>query len=205
MFEYQCPECYTTCEVHSIGCQYEGTGRSEYEKAYIDIISVLSRITCSKQKLQENAHDWGELHDAAFERLCSIGHINRTEDGYYTLAPPVERRKETRPYSEPLATIYEKGTVAGCHDNGLFALLAFFSHIDLLWEDTKEELLEWYQRTGTWERGGFDEPTPEALIVKKRHVWQEGYGWETKGEEAKKIIDQHQPASQQSRAQESVA
>ena len=193
MLEYQCPDCHTTNTLHSFGCEFEGTSRSEFEKAHIDIIAVLSRIVCSKEKLIENCHEWDDLHEAVFERLCSINHVQRTDEGFYTIASPSERRRETVPYSEPLATIWREGTFEGCHDNGLFALMAFYSHLDLSWEETKQELLEWYQRTGTWERGGFDEPEPEALIEKKRHIWEEGYGWKTKGQQAKQVIEQQRP------------
>jgi len=192
MFEYHCPnpECKTTYDIHEDGCPHAGASRSEIEKAYVDILSVLSRLTCSKESLKENAHEWDELHESTFERLVQVGHIAKTEEGYYTIGDH-STRESKRPYSDPLATIYRHGTVSGCHDNGLFALMAFYSHIGLSWDETKEELKDWYRRTGTWERGGFSEPSPEALILKKKHIYDEGYGWKTKGQAAKEVIDRH--------------
>jgi hypothetical protein len=179
--------------------------REEYEKAHIDILSVITQLTCSKDKIESEAHGWSELHDAVFTNLVETGHITRTDEGLYKIASPKQRRKETIPYSEPLATIYREGTVSGCHDNGLFALVSFYAFQDLSWEQTKTELKHWYIKTGmwddqaqTWNRDGIDEPDPETIISKKKHVWEEGYGWSEKGNEAKKVIDRHNPQSRRS-------
>jgi len=191
-FKYQCPDCLTTNDLHEFGCEYEDVDRSQYEKAYTDIISVLSTITCSKPNLIDNAHQWSCLHEDVLTRLQTIGHVEQTAGGYYTLVAPNERKSDAEPHIDPLATIYRHGTVPGCHDDGLFALMAFYSHIDLTWEDTKGELLEWYERTGSWERGGFEEPSPEALLEKKKHIWRVGYGWEQKGRRAERLIQRSQ-------------
>lgn len=191
-FKYQCPDCLTTNNLHKRDCSYEGISRSEYEKAYVDILSVLAELTCSKDSLVENAHEWSQLHDDVLARLQSVNHVEQTHDGYFRIVPPAERKSDTEPYIEPLATIYRRGTVPGCHDDGLFALMAFYSHIGLSWQETKQELLDWYDRTGAWSRGGFEEAAPEALIEKKKHIWETGYGWEQKGERARRIIKQSQ-------------
>jgi hypothetical protein len=199
-FKYQCPDCLSTNNLHERGCDYEDLDRANYEKAYIDILSVLSEVTCSKQSLINNAHQWSDLHDDVLARLEAIGHVEQTSDGYYKMVPPGERRSGTEPYIDPLATIYRHGTVPGCHDDGLFALMAFYSHAGLSWEDTKKELLDWYERTGAWERGGFEEEAPEALIEKKKHIWDTGYGWEQKGRQAKKVIERTRSTASSARS-----
>jgi len=188
-FQYQCPDCLSTNNLHERGCAYKDLDRTDYEKAYIDIISVLSELTCSKSSLITNAHQWSDLHEDVLARLETIGHVEQDNNDYYTLVPPGARGGESEPYIEPLATIYQYGTVPGCHDDGLFALLAFYSHIELSWEETKEEILDWYERTGAWERGGFEEEAPEALLEKKKRIWETGYGWEQKGRQAKQVIE----------------
>lgn len=189
MFTYHCPDCKTTNNVHEIGCEFEETNRAEFEKAAVDIISVLSVLTCSKSSVKANSDEWSPLHDAVFDRLRELGHIVEVDDSYYRVATKEERESPIRPHSDPLATIYEYGTVPGCHDNGLFALMAFLANQDLSWDKTKTILLNWYDRTNTWERGGFSEDNPEALIESKRHVWEEAYGWSKKARSAKRVID----------------
>lgn len=191
MLEYHCPECRTTNNLHEYECSFAEADRVDYEKAMVDILSVLSILTCSKDSLIQNCGEWSELHDACFQRLQTLGNIVKTSDGYYRLASPVERRHAARPNTDPLATIWEYGTVPGCHDNGLFALIAYFANQDFTWEETKNLLLDWFEETNTWDRGGFSEQSPKALIESKRHVHEEAYGWNNKGRAAKRIIDQH--------------
>lgn len=204
-FKYQCPDCLSTNNLHERECDYKILDRSEYEKAYIDILSVLSEVTCSKESLIDNAHEWSELHEDVLTRLETIGHVEQTADGFYNIVPPRDRGGDSEPYIDPLATIYRHGTVPGCHDDGLFALMAFYSHIGLTWEDTKAELLEWYERTGAWERGGFEEETPEALLEKKKHIWETGYGWDQKGQQAKRVIEQSRSRTSSAGGAESSA
>lgn len=188
MFDYHCPECQSTNRLHLPDCDFAETGR-DYEQAYVDIISTLSLVVCSRESLKEEAYEWSELHDAVLERLCSLGRVHETHDGSLQLVHPDRLQHQREPHFEPLATIYTEGTVRGSHDNGIFALIAYYSHIGLSWEETKKEMLEWFNRTGTWNRGGFAEGSPEAVLEKKHHVWDRGYGWERKGSAAKRVIE----------------
>ena len=191
MFQYHCPDCHTAHDLHEPRCSFSQLDRHEYEKAYIDIISTLSAVICSRDSLKQHIGDWEDIHESVLTRLKELNRVVETDEGHLRLLRPEERRYSRRPSVEPLATIYRYGTYSGCHDNGLFALLAYYAQIDLSWDETKEQLLEWFERTGTWERGGFEEPSPEALIEKKRHVWEEGYGWKRIGEAAKEVIDRN--------------
>jgi len=81
--------------------------------------------------------------------------------------------------------------VPGCHDHAVFAMVAWYEMVDLSWQETKENVVTWLRESGTWDRGGFEESSPEALVESKRHVYDAGYGWKQAGQEAKAVIDRH--------------
>jgi len=97
----------------------------------------------------------------------------------------------THPDRDPLRTIYEKGSVHGAHDNSVFALIAYYEMVGLSWEETRENVIEWLRESGTWQRGGFEEDSPEELVDAKQHVYEQGYGWKEKAKAAKAVIDRH--------------
>ena len=99
--------------------------------------------------------------------------------------------KVSTPTHDPIKTIYEKGSVPGCHDNSVFALIAWYEMVGLSWDETREHVVEWLHETGTWARGGFEESSPEELVDSKRHVYEQGYGWKEKATAAKSIIDRN--------------
>lgn len=106
------------------------------------------------------------------------------------LLPPDEYRElVSQPTFEPLQTIYEHGSVPGAHDHSVFAMVAFYEMVGLSWEETREHVVQWLHDTGTWDRGGFEESTPEELVESKRHVYENGYGWRQAASEAKAVID----------------
>jgi len=187
---YRCPGCRTTSNLHAPGCEFEGTDRRHIEKAYIDILGSLSAREYDEDGLREAVPErWSGLHTATLERLKSDQRVVE-EDGTLRLLPPGEYKdRVSRPTFEPLQTIYEKGSVSGAHDHSVFAMVAFYEMVGLSWEETRENTIEWLQNSGTWERGGFEEATPEELVETKRHVYEEGYGWKQAATEAKAVID----------------
>jgi len=71
----------------------------------------------------------------------------------------------------------------------VFALIAWYEMVGLSWEETRERVVRWLRESGTWDRGGFEEATPEELVDAKRHVYEQGYGWKEKARAAKAVID----------------
>jgi len=164
----------------------------EIEEVYVDILSTLSITPCAKSSLKESSHlGWSELHEDCLSALWANDYVERRSDRCFELLTADERRGDVEPTHEPLRTIYEYGTVPGCHDNGIFALISWFANQDLSWDETKQELHDWFQDTGTWERGGFSESSKEELLEDKKHVWEEAYGWKSKGQAARRVIDNY--------------
>jgi hypothetical protein len=184
---YPCPECGSMYTIHTPDCELEGTDRSDIEIAYIDILSTLSVAAVTKSSLTtEHVEDWTDLHERVFSHLVGTQQVTFESDGVVRLSTHDE---SVAPAEEPLRTIYVHGTYPGCHDNGIFALMAYWANMGLSWHDTKTQLLDWFNRTGTWDRGGFGESSPEAVIDTKKHVWDEAYGWEKMGQKAKTEIE----------------
>lgn len=191
---YRCPGCRTTSNLHDPDCEFEGTDRRHIEKAYIDILGPLSaREYDDEDALREDIPvRWSGLHTAAFGRLQSDQRIVE-EDGSIRLLPPAEYKdRVSRPTFEPLQTIYDRGSVPGAHDHSVFAMVAFYEMVGLTWEEAKENTVEWLHESGTWERGGFEESSPEELVESKRHVYEQGYGWKQAATEAKAVIDRRE-------------
>jgi hypothetical protein len=57
------------------------------------------------------------------------------------------------------------------------------------WEETRERVVAWLEESGAWDRGGFEESSPEGVVDNKRHVYESGYGWMQAATEAKAVID----------------
>jgi len=193
-FRYPCPGCRTTNSLHDADCEFEGVSWPTIEKAYTDILAA---FTATDDPMTEAAlrpaidSEWSGLHKAALGTLQREQRVIR-EDGSLTLltaAAFTERVSE--PTREPMRTIYERGSVPGCHDNAVFAMIAWYEMVGLSWEETKANVVEWLHTSGAWDRGGFDESSPEALVESKRHVYDAGYGWKEKGTAAKRVIDRH--------------
>jgi hypothetical protein len=70
-------------------------------------------------------------------------------------------------------------------------MIAWYEMVGLSWSETKENVAEWLRASGAWDRGGFEESSPEELVESKRHVYEEGYGWKEKGQAAKRVIERH--------------
>ena len=190
-FDYPCPDCRTTTNLHGPDCRFEGETRSDIEKAYTDLVAVLSGGPRSDDDLREAVHGgWDALRQAALDRLRHEQRVMETEGGDLQILTAAEYKEHvTDPTVEPIKTVAEKGSVPGAHDNAVFAMIAWYEMVGLSWEETRERTVEWLQDTGTWTRGGFEEGRPEELVDKKRHVYEAGYGWKEKAEAAKSVID----------------
>ncbi|MFB6080996.1 MAG: hypothetical protein ABEJ81_08365 [Haloferacaceae archaeon] len=129
------------------------------------------------------------LRRAALGRLKREGRVDE-HDGRLRLLTAAEFREEVaEPTHEPLATVHRHGSVPGCHDNAVFAMIAWYEMVGLSWPETRERVVEWLVESGAWDRGGFEEATPAELVDKKRHVYESGYGWKEKAGAAKRVID----------------
>ena len=194
-FRYPCPDCRTTNSLHETGCDYEGTDWYEIERAYVDLLSVLSDGPTTESTLQHaipgGREAWSGLHRGAFELLQREGRVQQEDDGLRLLGAEEYREAVAEPTQDPLRTIYQEGSYPGAHDNSVFALIAYYEMVGLSWAETREKTIEWLRETGTWARGGFEEASPAELVDKKRHVYEAGYGWKEKATAAKRVIDGH--------------
>ncbi|WP_129114264.1 DUF7474 family protein [Halegenticoccus tardaugens] len=189
-FAYPCPGCRTTNDLHGADCRFEGTPWPEIEKAYTDVVALLSAGPRSERDLRRGVHgEWGALHAAALDRLRTEQRVTE-EDGSLRLLTAAEYKEHvSEPTREPMRTIYLKGSVPGCHDNAVFAMIAWYEMVGLSWAETKENVVSWLEESGSWARGGFEEASPEQLVESKRHVYEAGYGWKEKAQAAKSLID----------------
>lgn len=185
--------------------------RTEIEQAYVDIITALSfrdfvggdlvdKLDHIDSKLLSDCLHYLVTQNRVFDltdtelmsELESIDPETVPDDAnvYYHLPTHAEwKTAVSYPSFEPLKTIYEEGSYPGCHDNAVFALVAYFQMVGLTWDETVDMVEEWFDETGTWERGGFEEDTPRELIEDKKHVYDNEYGWSEKGEAAKNVIE----------------
>ncbi|MFC7043447.1 DUF7474 family protein [Halonotius sp. GCM10025705] len=192
-FSYPCPGCRTTNSLHDPDCRFEGTPWPTIEKAYIDCLAVLTAEELTEEELRSSVDsEWSDLHTAALATLKSLNRIEQADDGTLRLLTAAEYAEQvSEPSIEPMATIYEHGSVPGCHDNAVFAMIAWYEMVDLSWPETKDNVVTWLRESGAWDRGGFEESSPEELVESKRHVYESGYGWKQAGQEAKAVIDRH--------------
>ena len=191
-FDYPCPDCRATNSLHDADCEFEGTPWPDVEKAYIDIVSRLTAAPTEEADLYDAVDgEWDGLHRAALERLKRDERITEGNDVLRLLTAAEFREQVSEPTREPMRTLYRHGSVPGCHDNAVFAMIAWYEMVGLSWPETRENVVEWLQESGAWARGGFEEPSPEALVDSKRHVYEAGYGWKEKAQAAKRVIDRH--------------
>ena len=188
-FAYPCPDCRSTTDIHDPDCEHAGVARATIEKAYLDIIAVLSAGPHTNESLRERADEWSQLHDAALSRLRNEHRVD-DDTGVIELLTPAERADRiSTPDQEPLRTIYQEGSVPGCHDNSVFAMIAYYEMVGFSWEETREHVIDWLRDSGAWARGGFEESSPAELVDSKKHVYDEGYGWKEKATAAKRVIE----------------
>lgn len=218
-FEYPCPHCGSVSQLHSGSCDFSTHSgakytRSEIERAYLAIITELSFSNSGRGELIDSATEQIKERELLGDCLDYLVNKNRVFDitdedihqnvksisrdlvpddnsgAYYYMSTHDEWKEAiSYPRFDPINTIYEKGSYPGCHDNAIFALVAYFQMVGLSWDETVEMLKEWFEETGTWERGGFEEDSPMELIEDKKHVYENEYGWSEKGDAAKSVIE----------------
>lgn len=179
--------------LHGRDCGFDHHDRADIERAQTDILATVSTGPTTRSALQTAIdRPWTDLHEASLRMLVRDARIDIDRSGgddTLRLVAPDDIADRIEPTDEPLRTIYEHGSVAGAHDNSVFAMVAYYASKGLTWEDTRRQVLNWLEESGTWARGGFEEPTPEALVDDKRHVYEEQYGWLEKAKAAKRVID----------------
>ena len=193
VFTYPCPGCRSTNVLHARDCRFADRPREEVERAQVEIVSTLSSGPLHRDELRESIEDpWDELYEASIRMLARDARIEiedeRAGQRLY-LVPPDEIADRIEPVDEPLLTIYKHGSVPGAYDNSVFAMVAYYSSKGLSWEDTRRQVVNWLEESGTWARGGFEERSPEALVEGKKHVHNEGYGWLEKATAARRVIE----------------
>lgn len=192
---YCCPHCRTTSNLHEIDCRFEKRKRHEIEEAYVGIIGNLSAHPHTKTELKQAIPlAWTPIFDAVLERLEREERVETvpTDEGdekLRLLTPEEYAEKRKVPPYDDLRTIYEHGSVPGCHDDAVVALIAYYEMIDFSWEQTRETVTNWLRDSGTWERGGFAESSPEAVVDGKKHVYEKGYGWREASQQAAAVIE----------------
>lgn len=193
MYRYPCPGCRSTTVLHRRDCGFEDRGRVDVERAHVEILAHLAAGPRPRSDLQDGIdRPWDDLHEATLRMLIRDARVETERGGgeeRLRIVPPDEIADRIEPTEDPLRTIYEHGSVAGAHDNSVFAMVAYYASKGLTWEDTRRQVINWLEESGTWARGGFEEPSPEALVDAKRHVFEEGYGWLEKAIAAKRVID----------------
>ncbi len=193
MYRYPCPGCRSTNVLHGRDCRFADRDRTAIERTQVEIIAALATEQRTRDELREAVVTrWDGLHEASIRMLERDSRIESTYEGgseRLSLVPPDEIADRIEPVEDPLRTIYEHGSVPGAHDNSVFAMVSYYSSKGLTWEDTRRQVLNWLEESGTWARGGFEESSPEALVDAKRHVHEEGYGWVEKATAAKRVID----------------
>lgn len=190
-FEYPCPDCRTVSTLHGTDCRFSSSTRSEIEKAYTDILSCISRNPVGEEDLKETVHgNWNAQYSASLNTLRREHRVRESDSGILELLTPADRKEHVKePSHEPMRTIYREGSVPGCHDNAVFAMIAWYEMVGFSWDETRSYVIDWLRESDAWSRGGFEESTPEDVVDKKRHVFEEGYGWRQAAEEAKAVID----------------
>ena len=211
-FQYKCPQCGTTNILHDIGCKYEHEELHQFEKCYIDIISVLidhhammkkhdAVLNIKEEMLKkrvENSQEqnpWLKEHQDCLERLKSERHIVEEPKGL-RLTEPEEREEQIIPTFEPLRTIYSHGPCDGAKDYSVFTMVSWCTLKELTWEQTCNFMKEWLRETGAWERCEWGEDSIQELLDDKRHVWRKDMGWGDYADAAKREIENHGPGPQ---------
>lgn len=196
--KYCCPKCYSNYRFHEEDCKWSGIDWHQIEKAYIDILSILTRAPQTLPDLADATHgEWSDIHQAVFERFPnenrveSIGTVEQggEEHDVWRLLTPDEYREESKnPTHDDLKVVHENGPVDGCKDDAVVAMVAFWEWKGFSWGETKDYAVEWLETTNAWERGSWEERSPEQLIESKKHVFDNSYGWKSAAQQAAGVI-----------------
>lgn len=211
MFEYPCPACDATNEIHEFTCEWHDTPIQEIRKAYFDILSVLGAANAANRasddpvglswdeltdrvseqlKQQDHPEMWRSLHTACLHELKNRQRVAEDEsDGGLYLLKPAESDQEVIPQYDPMKTVYEVGPIDGCKDNAVFAMVSWCEFIDFDWEQTCTFMHDWMDDTGRWESESWAESSIDQLLENKRHIHEKGMGWKNRAEAAKGVMD----------------
>lgn len=214
MFAYPCPSCLSTAGFHGVDCSFEESGitMEDVRKAYIDILGPLHHGPKTKTDLREYVADlpegqWSREHSAALDTLEQHGHVKEnfdspttdqlpgvevTDDGavQYVLLTAEERVEEMEPGAvhPDLGLIWENGPVDGAKDAAVFSMVSWCEFSGFSWEQTQDRVRQWLRRTGGWERGSWEERSIDELLQKKKHIYDNSYGWKKAAQEAAAVI-----------------
>lgn len=196
--KYCCPKCRSNYRFHEADCSWSGIEWEQIEKAYIDILSILTRAPQTRPDLSDAVHgDWSAIHEQVFrrfereDRIESIGMVEQSgedRDVWRLLTPDEYKEQSKTPSHEHLEIINEHGPVDGCKDDAVVAMISYYEMIGLSWEETLTETIDWLERTGAWSRGSWEESSPEQLVRSKKHVYDGGYGWKNAAQQAATVI-----------------
>ena len=176
-FAYPCPGCRTTSSLHAGDCDFEGTPWHAIEKAYVDILMLAMDGPIEEAALTRRVPGgWDRLHQAALQRLLRDGRMVQRSTQLALRSAEEFRETVSVATSDPMRTIYAAGSVPVCHDNAIFALIAWYELVGLSWEETAESVTDWLRDAGAWCCGGFDETRREELVPSKHHLHEAGYG-----------------------------
>ncbi|MFB6160896.1 MAG: hypothetical protein ABEJ61_06925, partial [Haloferacaceae archaeon] len=126
-FEYPCPDCRTRNSLHDADCRFEGVEWARIEDAYLDVLAPLSTGVRPEAEVVASWPDADDpLRRAALARLKRDGRVDET-NGSLRLLPAAEFREEVaEPTVEPIRTVHRRGSYPGCHDNAVFAMIAWY-------------------------------------------------------------------------------
>ena len=150
-FRYPCPGCRTTNSLHDADCDFEGVNWPTIEKAYTDLLTVLTaeREGLTESTLREAVHgEWGGLHKTALGALERDQRVVEDGDRLRLLTAAEFKERVSEPTRDPMRTVYEHGSVPGCHDNAVFAMVAWYEMVGLSWPETRENVAEWLRNSG---------------------------------------------------------
>lgn len=200
-FEYPCPGCGATLNIHDMDCEYHDTDIQKIRKAYIDIISVLSAEGAKRQAMDappgisyndmrekvneilqnqppEHRGLYREIHDDCLHELKDRNRASEDEEmGGIYLTDSEERAQEIIPTFDPIRTIYETGPVDGAKDYSVYSMVSWTALVGLNWEQTCNFLTEWLEETNSWEELDWGEGNIQQLLDSKQHVHEKDMGW----------------------------
>jgi len=132
-FDYPCPDCRTRNSLHDADCRFEGVAWPHIENAYLDVVAPLSTGVVAESDLIAGwpDDDRERLRRAVLGRLKTDGRADEA-GGRLRLRTAAEYREEVaEPDVEPIRTVYRDGSVPGCHDNAVFAMIAWYEMVGL--------------------------------------------------------------------------